>query len=405
MRLFRYSARAALLLAAGALCAGAVIAQAPSATVPPAIQQLRRHMLDTDVNSLTFRNMDALFDTLPVARAGPVAELPVDLRPLASTYSFNGTTRPVEEGLARTYTNALLVIRGGRIVQERYFNRTGPDTRFISWSMAKSITSLLVGIAIEDGAIRDIDDPVTAYVPELASTGYDGVTVRQLLQMRSGVGWDERYDFENTENPATMIFEGALVTGRQHYADAALTVARQHAPGDVFNYSTVETAVLGWVLERAIRRDVAGYMSERLWQPLGAEADGFWIADGPLGVGRAFTGGGFNARLRDYGRLGLMVLNRGRAGQRQIVPAAWIAESTRSYAGPGRTPEGPIDYGYQWWTLKGTNAFYAHGLQGQFIFIDPDSDTVIVKLSHNPPGSTDVTLETGALLRAIAAGG
>lgn len=396
--------RAAIILGAGALCAGALPAQAPSGDVPPAIQQLRRHMLDTEVNSLTFRNMDELFDTMPVARGGAVTELPVALRPLAASYEFDGATRPVEEGLARTYTNALLVIRGGRIVAERYFNRTGPETRFISWSMAKSITSLLIGIAVADGAIRSIDDPITAYVPELAGTGYDGVTIRQALQMRSGVGWDERYDFENAESPATRIFEGALVTGRQRYADAALAVARQHAPGDVFNYSTVETAVLGWVLERAIGRDVAGYMSERLWQPIGAEADGFWIADGPPGVGREFTGGGFNARLRDYGRLGLMVLNRGRVGDRQIVPRDWIAESTRSYAGQGQTPEGPIDYGYQWWTLKGTNAFYAHGLQGQFIFIDPDSDTVIVKLSHNPPGSADITLETGALLRAIAAG-
>src|SRR5690606_34885094 len=243
------------------------------------------------------------------------------------TYTFRGETFPAEEFLDRTYTNALLVIKDGDIVFERYLNNSDARSHFISMSMAKSLTSILIGMAIEDGHIASIDDAVVAYVPELAGTGYEGVTIRHALLMRSGVDWNERYDF-GRESPMQRLHDAAVVENRMRFADAALELGRAHPVGESFNYSTVETAVLGWVLERAVGQALNEYMSERWWKPAGMQSYGFCIMDGPPGVGRAINGMGFNAVLRDYARIGLMMLNEGRANGRQLVSSEWVAEST-----------------------------------------------------------------------------
>src|SRR5688500_17621101 len=165
------------------------------ADVAPAVQTLRRSMLDSKVNSLTFRSMDQLFDTRRVENAGPVWELPRDEHALDFSYTYAGETRPATEALERTYTNALVILKKGRIVAEIYRNNTTADSHFISFSMSKSITSMLIGQAIADGHIRSVDDPIVSYIPELKSSAYDGVTIRQALMMRSGANWEERYDF------------------------------------------------------------------------------------------------------------------------------------------------------------------------------------------------------------------
>jgi hypothetical protein len=374
-------------------------AEASVSEPSPAIQELRRHMLDREVNTLTFRSMDTLFMTRKVGHAGTVWQLPRATAPLDFSYEFEGKTYAAAEGLQRTYTNAFLVMKDGRIVNETYLNHSGPDTHFISWSMAKSITSTLIGLAVSDGLIKSIDDPIVQYLPELKQTGYAGVTIRQALQMRSGVAWDERYDF-GANSPAQQAFERALVQNQIRYADSARTLGRAHAPGEVFNYSTVETAVLGWLLERAVKRPIAFYMAERLWEPLGTEADGLWILDGPPGVGREFTGAGFNAVLRDYARFGQMFLDEGRANGKQIVPAAWVRQATVPAAAVSAGQE--MGYGLQWWTVAGTKAYTALGLQGQFIYVDPETRSVIVKLSYFPPGDPKAEAESAALLRAAS---
>lgn len=364
------------------------------------IQELRRHMFDANVNTLTFRSMDVIFPTRKVARAGAVWQLPRAEAELNVSYQFEGASYTAQQGLERTYTNALLVIKNGRVVTEIYRNNSDPGTHFVSWSMAKSITSTLLGLAIADGYIGSVNDPVTKYVPELGKSGYKDVTLRQALQMRSGVGWEERYDF-GVDSPAQRAFEQGLVRNNIRYVDPAVELQRAHAPGTVFNYSTVETSVLGWVLERALRRPVAGYMAERLWEPAGMEADGFWLMDGPPGVGREFTGAGFNAVLRDYGRFGLMVLEGGLANGKQVIAADWLKQATV----PAVTEQGAsgLGYGYQWWTVPGSRAYMALGLQGQYIYIDPDTRTVVVKLSYFPPGDEKASAETEQLLRAISA--
>ncbi|MQP67732.1 serine hydrolase [Niveispirillum sp. SYP-B3756] len=368
----------------------------PPSTVPSAVQDLRRKMNDADVNALTFHSMDQLFTTRTVARSGAVWELPKADHPLDLSYSYKGQQYTAEQFLDRTYTNALLVMKDGRIVSEIYRNNTNQQTRFMAWSVTKSITAILIGCAVQEGRIKSLDDRITTYLPELKGGGYDGVTVRQILQMRSGVDYEERYDFANP-GVAARNHEQALVRNVVRFADAARTIKRQHKPGEVWAYKTLDTAVLGWLLERVSGGStVAAYAAQRLWEPLGAERDGFFIMDGQPGVGREFNGAGFNATARDFARIGQMMLQDGQANGHQIVSPEWVREATKATGGPGP------GYGYQWW-IPNDHAFQALGLQGQYIFVDRATRTVVVKLSYFPPENMEAHDETGAFLEAVSA--
>jgi len=372
----------------------------PPSDVPVAVQILRWRMLDSDVNALLFRRMDDLFTTRTVARSGAVWTLPRADRALDFSYSWQGQTRPAEEFLERTYTNALLVLKDGRIVSETYRNGSDERSRFIGWSMTKSITSVLLGCALEERRIDSLDTPIARYLPELAGGGYDSASIRQVMQMRSGVDYEERYDFENPGTAASNHI-AALVRNTARFADAARTIERIHAPGERFQYKTLDTAVLGWLVERVTEGSVAAYTAQCLWEPLGAESDGYYILDGAPGVGREFSGAGFNATLRDFGRFGQMMLDGGVANGRRIVSADWVRESTQpSHAEDSRRG----GYGLQWWTMGGSDAYSAIGLQGQYVYVDPATRTVVVKLSYFPPGdNTALDGETLAFMAAASA--
>jgi len=372
----------------------------PASEVPAAVQQLRRAMLDPEVNTLTFHSMDRIFTTRTVARSGPVWSLPRSDHALDFTYSYQGRSYTPQQFLDRTYTNALLIMKDARIVSEIYRNNTDETTRFIAFSMTKSITSILIGCAVAEKRIASIDDPITKYLPELEAGAYKGVTIRQILQMRSGVDYEERYDFGNP-GIAARNHELSLVENVVRFADVARTIQRKHPPGEVFEYKTLDAAVLGWLLERVSGgSSVAAYTAQRLWEPLGAEADGYYIMDGRPGVGREFSGAGFNATLRDFARLGQMVLNEGVANGRRIVSADWLRESTTPSGSRGPDPHS--GYGYQWWMAETPHAFQAIGLQGQYIYVDPTTRTVIVKLSYFPPGDTSAEKEAAAFFAAAS---
>jgi len=393
-------------LLAAAVCPAAAQQQLPAplvggtaSDVPTAVQILRWHMLDADVNSLMFRSMDTLFTTRTVPRSGAVWQLPRRDHAMDFKYSFNGQQRDAEEVLERTYTNALLIMKDGRIVTEIYRNNSNERTHFMAWSMTKSITSLLIGAALAEGRIKSLDDQITAYLPELKGGGYAGATIRSILEMRSGVDYEERYDFANP-GAAARNHINALVKNVTRFADAGRDVKRQHRPGQVFQYKTLDTAILGWLIERVTGQTVAAYTASRIWEPLGMEADGFYIMDGPPGVGREFIGAGFNATLRDYARIGQMMLDKGAANGRRIVSPEWVALSTRS-AFPEDAQRG--GYGMQWWTMGGSEAFAAMGLQGQYIYVDPTTRTVVVKLSYDPPGNQSAGAEAAAFFAAASA--
>jgi hypothetical protein len=371
----------------------------PPSGVPVALQLLRWEMLESDVSSLTFRSMDILFDTRTVARSGAVWRLPRRDQALDFTYEWQGEAFSVEDFLERTYTNALLVMKDGYIVSEIYRNNSNADTRFIGWSMTKSITSVLIGCALADGKIDSLDTPISDYLPELEGGGYRGVSIRHVMQMRSGVDYPERYDFENPGTAASNHI-AALVRNTARFADVARTLPRIREPGELFQYKTIDTAVLGWLIERATGGSVAAYTASCLWEPLGAESDGYYIMDGPPGAGREFSGAGFNATLRDFARFGQMMLDGGVADGRRIVSEAWMRESTR----PSGQSEGePGGYGLQWWMMDTDGAYAAIGLQGQYIYVDPSTRTVIVKLSHFPPGDNRPEGETREFFAAASA--
>lgn len=373
------------------------IAGQPS-DVPVAVQILRWHMLDNNVSALVFREMDQLFTIRTVARSGPVWTIPRTDHDLDFSYTWEGNTYEAHEFLERTYTNALLVMKDGKIVSEIYRNNATPDSRFIAWSMTKSITSILVGCALEGGLIGSLDTPISDYLPELIGGGYEGVSIRHVMQMRSGVDYEERYDFANPGIAASNHIS-SLVKNNTRFVDVARTLPRIHEPGEFFQYKTIDTAVLGWLMERSTGMSVAAFTEQCLWEPLGAESDGFYIMDGEPGMGREFSGAGFNATLRDFARFGQMVLDDGVANGRRIVSADWITASTRP-SGDEDTQRG--GYGLQWWTMGNSEAFAAIGLQGQYIYIDPDTETVVVKLSYFPPGDVVAGEETQVFMEAAS---
>jgi CubicO group peptidase (beta-lactamase class C family) len=415
--------KTALAVALGALALAGCTRQAPatqpSQTPPdrfvgktfaltPAVIAMRWQLLNPEINSFTFREMDRVFESRAVPRSGAVWDLPRQSGLAMPADSFEGQSYDYAQFAERTRTNAMLVLRHGRIAFEDYRNRSDDQTRFLSMSMAKTVTSLLVGIALHDGKIASLDDPAMKYVPELKGSGYDGVTIRQILQMRSGTDYEERYDFGAHPSFAGQLHEQAIVLNKMRFAAGALETHRKNPPGSTFNYATLDTMVLGWLLENATGQKLEDYTRDKLWGPLGAEADAFWIADGPPGQGRALNGMGFNAALRDYARLGLLMLGKGKRGDTQVVPADWIAQMTTMLptAAPGdkKFGGGFPGYGLQVWQVDDEpGAFCAVGLAGQYIYVSPATDTVIVKLSFYPPVEPPtVTPETIGYFKAIA---
>lgn len=329
---------------------------------------------------------------------------------LPETYEFDGATRSTEEFLVDTDTAALLVLVDGALRHEHYALTGGPDVQWLSMSVAKSFISALVGIAVDEGHIGGIDEPISSYVPVRAGSAYDGLPIRHALQMSSGARWNEDYHDPDSDifrlSAATMGVGGTL-------DDFVATMARESEPGTLCRYNSGETQVLGALLARATGRSVSAYMREKLGEPLGLGSPGYWIVD-PAGVELSFAG--LNLTARDFAKIGELYRNGGGWQGEQLVPAEWVRDSvtvTAPHLAPGRPLIGghpfPLGYGYQWWLPDGDRGeFSAIGVYNQFVYVDPASATTIVKLSANrrygtsTEEYTDRELETIALLRAIA---
>ncbi len=315
-------------------------------------------------------------------------------------YTMNGHTYTLEHFLQRNYASALLVLKNDKIVYEKYLQNSNEKTRFIAFSVGKSITSTLVGMAVEDGFISSVDDPLTRYLPALIGSAYETVTMKDALQMLSGVAWGEAYDWNDESIPFVRLCRDAIVLHRYRFVEGANSLRRERPVGSKFNYNGMDTALLGWALENATKKRLASHMEERMWQPAGMECDAAWLLDGPPEIGREFSVGSFVATLRDYGRFGLLLLNNGKRNGKQILSKNWIRQATT----PDRDPiqygklykDDPLGYGYQWWLLP-NGRFQALGVYGQMIYIAPDADVVIVKLSHWPEAWIDALEKECAL--------
>ena len=336
-----------------------------------------------------FSHMDRAFLTVEVPRGpGPASPLPggapADL-PAA-----------VDRWIEARAVTSLLVLHEDRVVHESYHRGTGADDRRVSWSVAKSFLSALMGTLVDDGTIPDLDVPVTDYVPRLAGSAYDGATIRDVLQMASGVRFDEDYlDYDSDIN--RMGREIALGGALDDFT-AALSET-DNPPGETWQYVSIDTHVIGMVIRAATGRDIPALMSERVIAPLGLQSTPYYITDGE---GVAFVLGGLNMTTRDYARLGMMYLNDGRWNGRRIVSAEWVAESTAPSA---PTDPGAIGYGYQWWVPAGAEPgqFMARGIYGQYIYVDQVNDVVIATTAADRQFREDgVAEENVRMFRLIA---
>lgn len=356
-----------------------------------------------------FYRMDEMFPSSTLPPASAPVQFP-DGAPvtLPDRFEYAGNTISVETFLAETDTSALLVLKDGAVVYENYWLTGGRGETWLSMSVAKSFVSALMGIAVAEGHIQSIEDPVTAYAPELAGSAYDGVSIKDVLQMSSGARWNEDYNDPDSDiNRFGRIF--ALGGSLNQFA---ATLTQENEPGTFNRYNSTDTQVLGLILMNATGRSVTDYMTEKLWHPMGAESEAHWLLDGN-DMEMAF--GGFNATARDYAKIGELYRLNGALDGKQIVPADWVAASVAPdgpHLEPGKdnpASDFELGYGYQWWIPEGKDGeFSAIGVYNQFVFVNPAKDLVIVKLSAfsdygvSLEDSSYREIETIEFFRAIA---
>jgi CubicO group peptidase (beta-lactamase class C family) len=369
----------------------------PIATMP----QMFDGAMRPDVAVATFSHSDRLLPTRTVRRAGPISALPKRAAPFpAIKFQDRGYSYDLNDYLAINRVAGLLVIKDGEIALEDYELGAGPDTHWISFSMAKSVTSTLIGAAVQDGHIKSVDDPVVRYIPALKGSAYDGASVRDILTMSSGVQWDETYTDPKSDRRKLLKDQLTLKPGAALNYMASLPRAAK--PGTRWNYSTGETFILGAIVEGAVKKPLADYLSETIWSKAGMESDATWWLESPGGAG--FGGSGIGATLRDYGRFALFAANGGRINDTAVVPSGWFAQ-----AGVTQTVGGkPVPYGYMWWIPDQAvpihaGAFEAVGIFGQFMYVNPRERLVIVVLSaQSKPVGVGIHLKDDLFFAAVA---
>eukprot|EP00439_Symbiodinium_sp_Y106_P088809 s1_g1345.t1 len=361
-----------------------------------------------------YENFNRLAELYPVSTM-KASEDPFDFPdgeavPLPTSFIYKGETVDTETFLTETDTSAVFVIKDGKVRTERYMLTGGRGVNWLSMSVAKSFISAAVGIAVEEGHIASIEEPITKYAPSLAGSAYDDVRIKDILQMSSGAAWNE--DYSDPESDINRF--GRIMTLGGSFNAFAATLKRDKEPGTYNHYNSTDTQVLGMLLVGATGRTIADYMEEKLWKPLGMESDAYWLVDSE-GMEMAF--GGLNATARDYAKLGELYRLGGVWNGEQIIPAEWVTASVTPDA-PHLLPETkvaqgdffPVGYGYQWWLPASTEGEYsAIGVYNQFIFVNPTKGTVIVKLSANSDYATSLDesvyreMETFEFFRAINA--
>jgi CubicO group peptidase (beta-lactamase class C family) len=352
----------------------------------------------------SFSHLDEIFRGRIIHKAPTPSRFVRVAEPRITFSTFRGPDLTLDDYLSRYPTTGLLIARGETILVERYqYGRTDRH-RFTSWSMAKTVTAMLIGIAIDEGRIRSVDDLAAAYEPALAGTEYGRTSLRHLLQMSSGVRFNEDYrrDFVS-HDVIQFVLDTYMRVGPGGVGAVTLFNDRERPAGTKFSYASVETQVLGLVLARAIGRPVADYLERKIWQPIGAEADATWLIDNS---GQEVTACCLNAVLRDYTRLGLLLAHDGNWRGRQIIPAAWVLEATtvhldQSHVWPG-TATPTAGYGYQTWILPGERrTFMLWGAHGQRIYVDPRSKLVMVNTAVQEGFDPPALQEMGALWSAL----
>ena len=341
-----------------------------------------------------FKRIDEIIPSHPIKKGKYIYHLETKLIDLSSvTYDLYGKSYSIKDYFTKLRVAGLLVVHKGDIVYERYGLNNDKNSRWISFSVAKSVTSMLLGAAIKDGYINSVEDPVTNYLPQLVGSSYENVSIKNLLQMSSGIVWNEDYSDPESDVSIAAAYNSTTLT---NYLNKLPTNSK---PGEFFNYNTGETNLVGGLVHSAIGNNLSAYLEQKIWQPFGMESDASWSVD----ENHLLELGGccINATLRDYARIGLFAMNDGKLTDgTRVLPEGWMKEST--------TPsKGYRGYGYQWWLEDSMrtgepSSFSALGIFGQMIWINPATETIIVTHSAWPEAdSRELNLHQFMLTRAI----
>lgn len=342
---------------------------------------------------VAFGNIGSMFPLATVKRGGDVAVLPKSSRQIAPDVTWKGRAYAIGDFMAAAHLTGVLVIKDGQVAMERYALGHKAEDRWDSFSVAKSVTSTLIGAAIKDGAIKSVDDHVTTYLPGMKGSAYDDVTIRQLLTMTSGVKWNEEYTDPKSDVAVSSNWVGE--PGVESMISYMRRLPREAPPGTKWVYKTGETDLAGVLLAHAVKMPISKYLSQKIWRHTGMERDAVWMLDrGGIERGGCCLG----ITLRDYARLALFIEGGAKVRGQSILPDEWLATATTNQVGSaGRTP-----YGYFWWPRP--DGFEAVGIFGQSIrFITKDRLIVITNGATPQATGGDINSAKTALLDAVRA--
>ena len=368
--------RAAVLLGvlAAVLSVSALAQSMAPSEVDPQFYRRPRAMWNQAEREFAFANWDRLFPARVIARGQQLHPLPQGAAWPTFAPGFEGAVQ-LQRNIDEFKLAGIVVLHNGRLRLERYALGHSAAGRWVSFSLAKSLTGTLVGAAIKDGFIAGVDDPVTRYLPELRDSAYDGVTVRQLLTMTSGAKWNE--DYADPAADVALFYSMPVDPGMDATVSYMKKLKRVAQPGQRWHYSTGETNLIGVLVARATHKDLASYASEKIWASYGMEKDASWMLDR---TGREHGGCCIQATTRDYARLGQFILDGARVDGRPIVADGWLEAATRKQVEIGQPGFG---YGFQWWT-RDNGTFNAYGIHGQQIHVDRARGLVIAVNSAAP---------------------
>ena len=340
------------------------------------------HLFDQDKIVNNFINMDKVFPTKPIKASSNPHIFNVRTFDLPEFYELEGKQHNLAEALDYFKSDGLIVLQNGDLIYENYWQGNSQNQPHISWSVAKSFLSALIGIAYHDGLIEDLNDPITKYLEDFQATGYANIPVKDILQMSSGIIFNEDYaDYNSDINK----FARALAQGTS-MRDFAKKLENGKEPGTFNHYVSIDTQMLAMLLEEVTGKTVSQNLEEKIWTKIGMENDAYYMVDD---TGMEWALGGLNATLRDYAKFGLLYLNKGAWNGKQIVPEDWVNAShslkePHLQPGDNELSSNTWGYGYQWWVPGFPETDYlAAGIYNQYIYIDPITKVVIAKTSSN----------------------
>jgi CubicO group peptidase (beta-lactamase class C family) len=378
------------LAAAAVLAAAPVLAQTPLRPPTPGILTWKGER-----QAVGYRTIETIYRTHTIRRGATVHPLPKAAHQIDPTFSFAGKTWTLADYMKAYRVSGLLVVKDGKIVLERYGLGRKPTDRWTSFSVAKSVTSTLVGAAIEDGKIKGLNAAVTDYIPQLKGSAYDGVTVRQMLMMSSGVKWNEDYVDPNSDVAQAGL--KILEPGVDPMVSYLRRLPRDKAPGSTFHYNTGETDLVGILVANAVGEPLAQYASEKIWKPYGMERDAVWMTDL---AGHERGGCCISMTLRDYARVGQFILDGGKADGKPVVPPGWVAQATSKEI-DNDSKEPGAGYGYFWW-IRSPDRYEAVGIFGQSISIFPKDRLIVVQNAAWPRATgKDLSAARNAMIEAV----